>query len=94
MNQRRVSRRRSGNLRRGQDRRDIAYDGSPYDTSRSLQNLTTGAVVAVSSFDEVTEFGLWSQPVAWIPGDEYQLAILDSVSDGACCVYRDGSATL
>jgi hypothetical protein len=82
MSQRRVSRRPSGKLRRGQvqDRRDIAYD-----TSRSLQNLTTGAVVAASSYDEVTEFAyLWSQPVAWIPGDEYQLAILDSVSDGAC----------
>jgi hypothetical protein len=59
MKHRRVSRRRSGKLRRGrvQDRLNIAYDGHPYDKSWSLQRHTTGAVVAASGFSEVTEKG-------------------------------------
>jgi hypothetical protein len=55
----------------------------PYETSWSLQSLTTGAAVAASGFNEVTEFGsLLSQSVGMVPGDEYQLMILDSVGDG------------
>ena len=29
-----------------------------------------------------------------VPGNEYQLVILDSVGDGMCCGYGDGSAAL
>jgi hypothetical protein len=35
-----------------------------------------------------------SLPIGLIPGDEYQLVILDSVGDGMCCGYRDAFATL
>jgi hypothetical protein len=34
---------------------DIVDDNYPYKTSRSLQNLTTGAAVAVSGLIEVIE---------------------------------------
>ena len=35
-----------------------------------------------------------SQSVCLVPDDEYQLVVLDSVGDGMCCGYGDGSATL
>jgi uncharacterized protein (DUF779 family) len=35
-----------------------------------------------------------SQSVGLVPGDEYQLVILDSVDDGMSCGYGDGSAAL
>jgi hypothetical protein len=35
---------------------------------------------------------LLSQSVGVVPGDEYQLVVLDSVGDGMCCGYGDGSA--
>jgi hypothetical protein len=38
-------------------RLDVAYDDYPYETSWSLQSLTTSAVVAASGFNEVTELG-------------------------------------
>jgi hypothetical protein len=59
MKQRTVSRRLSGKLRRDQmqDRLDIAYDDYLYETSWSLQSLTTGTVVATPGYNEVTEFG-------------------------------------
>jgi hypothetical protein len=64
-------------------RLDIAYDDYPYLMCWSLQSLTTGAVVAASGFNEVAEFGyLLSHSVGLVPGDEYQLVILDSVGDG------------
>jgi hypothetical protein len=48
-----------------------------------------------SDFKEVTESGyLLSQCVGLVPGDEYQLVILDSVDHGMCCGYGDGSAAL
>jgi hypothetical protein len=59
---------------------DVAYDEYPNETSWSL---TTGAVVAASGFDEVTASGFFlSESVGLVPGDEYQLVILDSVGDG------------
>jgi hypothetical protein len=60
---------------------DAAYDEYPNETSWSL---TTGAVVAASGFDEVTAsvFFFLSESVGFVPGDEYQLVILDSVGDG------------
>jgi hypothetical protein len=76
-------------------RLDVAYDEYPYETSWSLQSLTTGAVVAASGFDEVTEWGfLLSQSVGLAPGGEYQLVILDSVGDGMCCAFGEGSIAL
>jgi hypothetical protein len=43
----------------------------------------------------VAELGyLLSQSVCLVPDDEYQLVVLDSVGDGMCCGYGDGSATL
>jgi hypothetical protein len=42
--------------------------------------LTTDAVVAASGINAVTEFGYFmSQSVGLVPGDAYQLVILDSV---------------
>jgi hypothetical protein len=47
------------------------------------------------AFTEVTEFGhLASQSVEWVPYDEYQLVVFDSVIDGMCCGYGDRSALL
>jgi hypothetical protein len=47
------------------------------------------------AFTKVTEFGrLASQSVKWIPQDEYQLVVFDSVIDGMCCGYGDRSAIL
>jgi hypothetical protein len=53
-------------------------------TSRAGRYITTCAVVAASGFNKkVTEFGrLSSQSVCLVPGDEYQLVILDSVGCG------------
>jgi hypothetical protein len=52
-----------------------------YETSRSLQSLTTGNVVAASGFDEVTNFGyLTSRIVGLVPSDEKWLAAHDSVA--------------
>ncbi len=49
----------------------------------------------VRRFNEVAELGyLLSQSVCLVPDDEYQLVVLDSVGDGMCCGYGDGSATL
>jgi trypsin len=79
----------------GDYRLDVAYDEYPYETSWSLQSLTTGAVVAASGFDEVTESGFFlSESVGLVPGDEYQLVILDSVGDGMCCAFGEGSIAL
>jgi trypsin len=76
-------------------RLDVAYDEYPYETSWSLQSLTTGAIVAASGFDEVTEsFLFFSESVGLVPGDEYQLVILDSVGDGMCCFFGEGSIAL
>jgi hypothetical protein len=76
-------------------RLDVAYDEYPYETSWSLQSLTTGAVVAASGFDEVTESGFFlSESVGLVAGDEYQLVILDSSGDGMCCAFGEGSIAL
>ena len=76
-------------------RLDVTYDDYPYETSWSLQSLTTGAVVAASGFGEVTGLGFFlSESVGLVPGDEYQLVILDSVGDGMCCAYGEGSIAL
>jgi hypothetical protein len=44
---------------------------------------------------EVTELGhlLW-QSVGLVPGDDYQIVILDSIGDGMCLGYGYGSLTL
>jgi hypothetical protein len=53
---------------------------------RAGRYITTCAVVAASGFKEATEFRyLSSQSIGFLPGDEYYLVILDSVSDGTCC---------
>ena len=76
-------------------RLDVTYDNYAYETSWSLQSLTTGAVVAASGFDEVTESGFFlSESVGLVPGDEYQLVILDSMGDGMCCAFGEGSIAL
>jgi trypsin len=76
-------------------RLDVTYDDLPYETSWSLRSLTTGAVVAASGFGEVTELGFsLSDAVVLVPGDEYQLIILDSVGDGMCCASGEGSIAL
>lgn len=76
-------------------RLDVTYDEYPYETSWSLQSLTTGAVVAESGFDEVSEMGFFlSEAVGLVPSDEYQLVILDSVGDGMCCAFGKGSIAL
>jgi hypothetical protein len=79
-------------LRRGraQDRLDIACDDYPYETSWSLQSLTTGANLGESGFDEaltrlneVTKFGyLSSHSVGLVPSNENQLVIHDSIAGG------------
>jgi hypothetical protein len=76
-------------------RLDVIYDSFPSETSWSLQSLTTGAVVAASGFGEVTELGFFlSESIGLVPGDEYQLVILDSADDGMCCAYGEGSIAL
>jgi hypothetical protein len=76
-------------------RLDVAYDDYPYETSWSLQSLTTDAVATAFGFSEGTERGyLLSQSAGLVPGNEYQLVILDSVGDGMCCGYGDGFTQL
>jgi trypsin len=76
-------------------RLDVAYDEYPNETSWSLQSLATGEVVAASGFNEVTESRFFlSESVGLVPGDEYQLVILDSVGDGMCCAFGEGSIAL
>jgi hypothetical protein len=43
----------------------------------------------------VTELGhlLW-QSIRLVPGDDYQVVILDSIGDGMCLGYRVASLTL
>jgi hypothetical protein len=53
--------------------------------------LTTGVVIAASSFNKVTEFGYWlSQFVDLVPSDEYRLVIRDSVAGDMCFGYGYG----
>jgi trypsin len=76
-------------------RLDVAYDAYPNETSWSLQSRTTGAVVASSGFNEVAESSFFlSESVGLVPGDEYQLVILDSIGDGMCCGFGEGSIAL
>jgi hypothetical protein len=51
-----------------------------------LQSLTTGAMVAASGFNGVTEY-ISSFPVGLVSSDEYQLVILNSGREGMCCGY-------
>lgn len=76
-------------------RLDVTYDDYPYETSWSLKSRATGKVVASSGFDEVftPSFSL-SQDVELVTGDEYDLEILDSVGDGMCCQFGNGSIAL
>ena len=70
MLQRRVSISCSGKLQGGllQDGLNIAYDNYPFETSKSLQSLMTGALVATYGFD--TEFGYCSlYSVGLVPAD-------------------------
>jgi hypothetical protein len=88
----------AGGLRCGYEerlRRALRNGVRPYETSWSLQSLTTGAVAAASSFDEVTEFGfLSSHSVGLVPSDENRLVIHDCVAGVLCFGYGDGPATL
>jgi hypothetical protein len=62
-----------------QHRLDIAYDDYLYETSWSLQSLTTGTVAATSGFNEVIEFGSFVAVCQLVAGDE-QLVTYDSVA--------------
>jgi hypothetical protein len=74
---------------------DVKYDNYPLETSWSLKSLTTGEVVVASEFNEVSELGFFlSRAVDLIAGDEYELEIIDSVGDGMCCLYGEGSINL
>jgi hypothetical protein len=72
-------------------RRSLHNDRRSYETSWSLQSLTTGNVVAASGFDEVTKFGyLTSRIVDLVPSDEKWLAVHDSVAGCRCFGYGAG----
>jgi hypothetical protein len=60
-----------------QDPLDIAYDVFPYDKSWSLQRLTTGAVVAASGFDKMTEK---AYAVLYATVDDSHLLITSGIS--------------
>jgi hypothetical protein len=75
--------------------RALRSGGRPYETSWSLLSLTSGAFATASGFDEVTELGyMSSHSVGLVPSDENRRVIHDSVVDGTCRGYGDGSATL
>jgi hypothetical protein len=62
---------------------------------RARRYFMTCAVVAAFGYSEVTDFGhLSSQSVDLVSDDEYQLVMIDSVGEGMCCGYADGSAVL
>jgi hypothetical protein len=62
---------------------------------RARRYFTTCAVVAAFGYNKVTDFGrMSSQSVDLVSDDEYQLVMLDSVGEGLCCGYVDGSAVL
>jgi hypothetical protein len=62
---------------------------------RAHRYFTTCAVVAAFGYNKVTDFGrMSSQSVDLVSDDEYQLVMLDSVGEGLCCGYVDGSAVL
>jgi hypothetical protein len=76
-------------------RLNVTYDDHPDETSWLLQSRTTGSVVAASGFNEVVEAGLsLSQAVDLVPGDEYELVVLDLAGDGMCCLFGEGSIDL
>ena len=51
--------------------------------------------VASDSYEHFSESCyLLSQSVGLVPGDEYQLVILDSMGDGMCCAFGEGSIAL
>jgi hypothetical protein len=52
------------------------------------------AVVAASGFCLSYRVWLFVVTFGLVPGDEYQLVILDSVGDGTCCGYGDWFAAL
>jgi hypothetical protein len=62
-----------------------------YETSLSLQGLTTDAAVAACGYKVLIILNcVLSQSVGQVPGDEHELVIFDSVDDGIGCGYRDG----
>jgi hypothetical protein len=67
----------------GDMRRALRNGGRSYETSWSLQSLTTSTVVAASGFDQVTEFVYLSSRI-----------VHDSVAGGMCFRYGDGPAAL
>jgi hypothetical protein len=76
-------------------RLDVTYDSYPDETSWSLRSLTTGAAVAASSLTEAVAPGSFlSEPVGLVPGDEYELVLLDTAGDGMCCAFGEGAITL
>jgi hypothetical protein len=64
----------------------------PRETRWFLKQLSTGTNIVEYGFDEVDTEGLsLSQSVNLIPGQEYRLAVRDSVGDGIYCDYGEGA---
>jgi hypothetical protein len=67
---------------------DVAHADHPYETSWLLHGLKTGAGVAASGFNEVTDLDfLLSQSVGLLLGDELQRVVIPSVT--VCDAIRE-----
>jgi trypsin len=71
---------------------DVTYDNYPEETRWILRQVSTGAnIVEYGYYDINTEGYFLSEPVDLVPGEEYRLIVRDSIGDGMCCDYGQGS---
>jgi trypsin len=71
---------------------DVLYDDYPEETKWLLVRQSDNAVIVRYNFDSVTEPNTFlTVPVDLDPSETYVLRLRDSVGDGFCCGYGEGS---
>jgi hypothetical protein len=71
---------------------DVTYDNYPEETRWLLKQVSNNAIIVEYGYNEVNTEGLsLSEKVDLIPGEEYRLVLRDSIGDGMCCDYGEGS---
>jgi trypsin len=71
---------------------DVTYDNYPEETRWFLKQVSTGTTVVEYGFGDVVTPGIsFSESIDLIPGQSYRLSLRDTIGDGMCCDYGEGS---